>query len=281
MYARIHSALIDASEVIPLLPTFRLSRPTTLPEAFDLLADDGVAYVGGTELVAAMQLGLVAPAHLVDLKRIPALDGIRREGDTLVIGAATRHVDVADSDLILRGAPILARACAELGNARVRATGTVGGNLCFADPRSDVATALFALDASVRLRSADDERVLPIDEFVLGAMDVDLEDGELLDSVLVPVMDAPQVYLRHQPTEYPTIAIALVAGEEGLRITVGAVGEVPQRCTAPSLDELDLEAILPDLEIIEDLNGSESYKRHLVGVFIRRAAAELKESIHG
>ena len=263
-----------------MLPSFRLSRPTTLPEAFGLLADDGVAYVGGTELVAAMQLGLVSPAHLVDLKRIPALFGIRLEDDTLVIGAATSHDDVADSELVRRSAPILARACTELGNARVRATGTVGGNLCFADPRSDVATALFALGASVRLRSAASERVLPIDEFVLGAMDVDLEEGELLDSVLVPVTAAPQVYLRHQPAEYPTIAIALVAAGEGLQITVGAVGEVPQRFTAPSLDELEIDAILPELDVIEDLNGSEPYKRHLVGVFVRRAAAELKESIH-
>ncbi|MBB3042602.1 FAD binding domain-containing protein [Nocardioides sp. LMS-CY] len=264
--------------MIPLLPTFRLSRPATLPEAFDLLADDGIAYVGGTELVAAMQLGLVSPAHLVDLKRIPALGGIRLEGEVLVIGSAVRHVEVADSELVRRSAPILARACAELGNARVRATGTVGGNLCFADPRSDVATALFALGARVRLRSADGERVLPIDEFVLGAMDVDLDEGELLDSVLVPVTVAPQVYLRHQPTEYPTIAVALVSDPEGLRVTVGAVGEIPQRFAAPSLDELDVEAILPELEVIEDLNGSESYKRHLVGVFVRRAAAELKES---
>lgn len=263
-----------------MLPTFRLSRPTTLSEAFDLLADDGVAYVGGTELVAAMQLGLVSPAHLVDLKHIPTLAGIRLEGDTLVIGAATRHLDVAESELVRRSAPILARACAELGNARVRVTGTVGGNLCFADPRSDVATALFALGASVRLRSAGDERVLPIEEFIFGAMDVDLDEGELLDSVLVPVTVAPQVYLRHQPTEYPTIAVALVAGDEGLRITVGAVGEIPQRFTAPSLVELDIEAILPELEVIEDLNGSEPYKRHLVGVFVRRAATELKESIH-
>lgn len=263
-----------------MLPSFRLSRPTTLDEVFGSLAEDGVAYVGGTELVAAMQLGLISPPHLVDLKRVPELSGIRVEDGSLVVGATTRHLDVADSALVRRDAPILAQACAELGNARVRATGTVGGNLCFADPRSDVSTALFALGASVRLRSAEGTRVVPIDEFVFGAMDVDLEEGELLDTVIVPVARTPQVYLRHQPTEYPTVAIALVQ-RDGLRVTIGAVGERPQVFVVPSLDELVVDDLLRELEVIEDLNGSETYKRHLAGVFVKRAAANLKESIRG
>lgn len=242
------------------------------------MADDGVAYGGGTELVAAMQLGLVAPPHLVDLKRVPELSGVNREGDVVVIGAATKHQDVADSDVVRQHVPILAEACSELGNARVRATGTIGGNLCFADPRSDVSTALFVLGASIRLRGADSERTVPIAEFIFGAMDVDLEDGELLDAVLIPVTDAPQTYLRHQPTEYPTVTVAVVQIHQGVRICVGALVERPHVFTAPSVDDVDVEAVLPDLDLVEDLNGSEPYKRHLAGVFIRRAVAQLKEA---
>jgi carbon-monoxide dehydrogenase medium subunit len=285
VYAGIQSAPSIARqtyrEVIPLLPSFRLSRPTTLDDAFASLADDGIAYVGGTELIAAMHLGLVSPPHLVDLKRIPELSGVRVEDGTLIIGATTRHVDVASSEVVRRHASILAQACAELGNARVRATGTVGGNLCFADPRSDVSTALFALGAKVRLRSADGDRLLPIEDFIFGAMDVELEDGELLDSVIVPVTKTPQSYVRHQPTEYPTVTVALVQAEEGLRVTIGAIGERPQVFVVPSSDQLGLEGLLAALEIIEDLNGSEAYKRHLAGVFVERAAAKLKESIRG
>ncbi|HET6153972.1 MAG TPA: FAD binding domain-containing protein [Marmoricola sp.] len=269
--------------MITLLPTFRLSRPSTLEDAFAGLADDGIAYVGGTELVAAMQLGLISPPHLVDLKQVGDLTGIREEDGLLAIGATTRHADVAGSELVRAQAPILARACSLLGNARVRATGTVGGNLCFADPRSDVSTALFALDADVRLRSAQGVRTLSIEEFILGAMDVDLDDGEILETVLVPPPTGAQHYLRHQPTEYPTAAIALVQRPEGLRVTVGAIGERPQAFDVEGLDAVEeaVAGMLEELDVIEDLNGSEDYKRHLAGVFVRRAAAALKESIDG
>jgi carbon-monoxide dehydrogenase medium subunit len=267
--------------VIALLPSFRLSRPTSLSSAFASLDEDGTAYVGGTELLAAMHLGLLAPAHLVDLKRVQELSGISRRGDRLLIGATTRHREVAASPLVAASAPVLRLACSQLGNPRVRSMGTIGGNLCFADPRSDVSTALFALQASLTLRSASGQRRLPIDEFVLGAMDVDLEDGELLESIEVPVASGAQVYLRHQPTEYPTVAVALVLSDGALRVVVGAIAERPQVYTAPSLDQLSVDELLPQLEAMEDLNGSAEYKRHLAGVFVNRAAAALREGLGG
>lgn len=265
-----------------MIPDFELVRPISLDEVARHLAEGAAPFVGGTELVAAMQMGLVAPTVLIDLKPIPELNGITEGGSGVTIGAATRHLDIARSPVVRAHAPVLADACAQLGNQRVRATGSIGGNLCFADPRSDVTTALFALDASVTLYSRAGERTVPIDEFILGAMETDRRDDELLRSVHVPYGNNHYAYLRHQPAEYPTVCVAGMVGESQdgamVRFVVGAVGERPQVLEAPSLDDLPLDDFLGQLDVIEDLNGSERYKRHLVGVFVRRTAVMMKET---
>ena len=122
-----------------MLPPFRLARPETLDEALDALGEDQVAYCGGTELLLAMGAGLTRPDVLVDVKRLPELAGIRLDGDHLVIGATERHADVATHPLVRRHAPMLSAVERAVGNARVRSQGSVGGNLCFAEPKSDVA----------------------------------------------------------------------------------------------------------------------------------------------
>ncbi|MGV9796532.1 FAD binding domain-containing protein [Mycobacterium sp. NPDC003449] len=266
-----------------MIPDFALSRPGTLDEALGHLAEGGTAYAGGTELVAAMHLGVLSPEHLVDLKRVAQLSGVTTSSTRLTIGATTRHRDVAGSAEVRRHAAMLATACSLLGNARVRATGSIGGNICFADPRSDVTTSLFALRAEVTLRSTAGWRTLPIEDFVLGAMETDRSEDELLEAIHIPIAEQHHVYLRHQPAEYPTVCIGVVADRahppEPVRIVVGAVGERPQPFNAASIDDVDLGAILPGLDVLPDLNGSEEYKRHLAGVFISRAVARMKETI--
>ena len=266
-----------------MIPDFALSRPTTLNDAVGHLAEGGAAYVGGTELVAAMHMGVLAPQHLVDLKRVSQLNGVTTCATQLTIGATTRHRDVAGSPDVRRHAPMLAAACSLLGNARVRATGSIGGNICFADPRSDITTSLFGLRAQVSLRSTDGQRTLPIEDFVLGAMETDRSEDELLEAIHVPIADERHVYIRHQPAEYPTVCIGVVVNRthplDQARIVVGAVGERPQLFGVPSINDVDIDAILPSLDVIEDLNGSEEYKHHLAGVFIGRAVAKMKETI--
>jgi carbon-monoxide dehydrogenase medium subunit len=261
-----------------MIAPFNLRRPASVDEAAVELAGGGVPYCGGTELVAAMQLGLLAPETLVDLKGVDGLSGVRDEDGMLVIGATTAHRTVARSPLVAERAPILVTACSSLGNQRVRATGTVGGNLCFAEPRSDVATVLVALGAEVVLHSVRGRRTLPLEEFLLGAFETDRADDELLVEIRVPNPPAVQVYLRHQPAEYPTVCVAVTAAP-GLRgpvgVVVGAVGEGPQAFRADALEAVDAAAIADRLEINEDLNGAQDYKRHLAAVFIRRAVAAI------
>lgn len=266
-----------------MIADFELDRPGTVDEALAAIADGGTPYCGGTELVAAMQLGLLAPERLVDLKRIPELSGIAGHDGGVTVGAATRHRQVSGSPLIARQAPILAQACAQLGNQRVRATGSVGGNLCFAEPRSDVATALFALRAQVTLRGPGGTRTLPVPEFTVDAMETARAEDELLVSVRIPAATAAQVYLRFQPAEYPTACVALAGGTEGpagdgVRVVVGAVGDRAQPFDFAGVRDVDAAGIAAELDITEDANGADDYKRHLSKVLIERAVRAWKEA---
>lgn len=263
-----------------MLPPFRLARPTALEDALAAIGDDDVPYCGGTELLLAMRAGLHRPDTLVDLKRLAELRGIRRVGDDVVVGAAEVHMDVAASPLVREHLPMLARVERAVGNARVRAQGSVGGNLCFAEPKSDVATALIAYGAAVVLASSRGRRELPVAELIAGPYFADKEPDELLVEIRVPV-PGPGVraeYLKFQTMERPTLGVALVCDATGAcRLVVGAVGETPMLWTFEHLREVDPAAIAEQVDPTPDLAGSESYKRHVTEVFVRRTVDALAE----
>ena len=261
-----------------MLPPFRIERPASVAAAVGLMDDDRVAYWGGTELLLAMKMGLLVPDSLVDLKRIPELRGIRREGDRLVIGAGATHDEIARSSLVGAVAPLLVDVERRVGNARVRAQGTIGGNLCFAEPRSDIATILIALDAGVSLQSRDSARTVPVVDFVLGPYWTARESGELLVDVAVPTPVARGVYLKFQVTERPTVGVAAVTrpGSRTCRLVIGAVAEAPRVFDYERWADVDPEEIAARVEPIGDLTGSVEYKRHVTAIFIRRAVAAIR-----
>jgi aerobic carbon-monoxide dehydrogenase medium subunit len=258
-----------------MLPPFRLARPETLDEALEAIGEDQVPYCGGTELLLAMRAGLHRPDALVDVKRLPELAGIRQDGDHLVIGATERHMDVAADPLVRRHLPMFCDVEHAVGNARVRAQGSVGGNLCFAEPKSDVATALIALRAAVTLVSPRGRREVPVEQFIAGPYYADKEPDELLVNVRVPV-GGPRVnatYVKFQIMERPTLGVALAHAPEAgdCRLVVGAVGEMPTLWTFGAPEEIDADAVAAEVDPTPDLTGSERYKRHITGVYVRRA----------
>src|SRR5690606_27215887 len=137
---------------------FRHHRPETLQEALALLSFDTLPYAGGTELLLAMRSGLLRPDGLVDLKRITGLGSVALDDDVLRIGGTATHQAVAVDRDVRAELPVLAEVLRQVGNPRVRSSGTLGGNLCFAEPKSDVATILGALEATVRLDSPEGSR---------------------------------------------------------------------------------------------------------------------------
>ncbi|MCW2881537.1 MAG: hypothetical protein JWQ95_5637 [Sphaerisporangium sp.] len=264
-----------------MLPRFDLLRPTTVAEAVGCLSEESVPYCGGTELLLAMRAGLYRPSALVDIKRVPELRGIRLRDGVLSIGAATSHRVVALDALVRGQLPMLATVEQGVGNARVRAQGSVGGNLCFAEPKSDLATALVAYEASVSLTSAGGTREVLVSELIQGAYFADKEPDELLVSIEIPLPgDHDAVYLKYQTMERPTVGVAVMNDRSGrrCRVVVGAVGEVPVVWEGTDPSEVVPDEIAELVDPVVDLTGSARYKRHVTAVYVRRALRALEGS---
>lgn len=276
-----------------LLP-FELHRPGSVEEAtalLDELGDDAVAYAGGTELFLLFKFGFAEYPHVVDLKSIAELSGIEVDSDWLRIGATETHRRIERHPEVRSRWRALAEMERGVGNLRVRTMGSLGGNLCFADPHSDPATFLLATDALVEARRGGGEaRRLPIGDFVVGPFENSLQDGELLTAVLVPALPTGaaivhcKFVLHERPAVTLTARLRLEDGRLGdVRVAVGSAGIAAARAEGVEsalegtrVDELD--ELMPDVRAlvgeaadpVEDANGSVEYKRHLAGVLAER-----------
>lgn len=277
------------------LPPFQLHRPSTLEEASALLQRYGAAalYCGGTELLLLLKLRLAAFDHLIDLKGIEELRGVRVEDGALVIGAAVTHRALERHPLVRDRLPALAAMERQVANIRVRSAGTLGGNLCFADPHSDPATFLLALGAALECRRGGGKpRRLPLADFLAGPYQTALEPGEVLTAVRVPLPAAGSAVVHEKLAfrERPAVTVTCLARvEEGrvaeARVAVGSVGPRPLRAAEAEGLLLGLDARRPAPAALEeagaaaaaacgavdDAHGSAEYKRHLVSVLVQRA----------
>lgn len=278
------------------LPPFELHRPATLEEATGLLerfGDDAALYCGGTELLLLMKLGFASFGHLVDLKGVAELRGVRAENGALVVGAAVTHRELERDPLVRERLPALAAMEQRIANVRVRQAGTLGGNLCFCDPHSDPATFLLALDGQVECRRGGGKpRRLPVSDFVRGPYQTALERGEALTAVRVPFPPTGAVVVHDKVAfhERPAATVTcLVRAEAGriveARVAVGSVGARPARAREAerlleglAADDLDARALeeagaaaAEAAAPVDDHNGAAEYKAHLVSVMVGRA----------
>jgi aerobic carbon-monoxide dehydrogenase medium subunit len=286
------------------LPSFELHRPETLEEASDLAArhgEDAAFYCGGTELLLLLKLGFASFGHLIDLKRVDELRGLRVEDGSLVVGAAATHRAIERSPAVLRHLPALAAMERGVANVRVREVGTLGGNLCFSDPHSDPATFLLAAGAEVECRyGGEPARRLPIGDFVAGPYQTALHPGEVLTSVRIP-MPVGRTAIAHakfafheRPTATLAIRVTVDDGRVGeIRVAVGSVGARPARAE-------DAEGVLTGIDVgdpdasvldqagaaaaeaaspVEDANGSPAYKAQLVRVLLERTLREATAAV--
>lgn len=279
------------------LAPFEIHPASSVSDASHLiseLGDDAVIYCGGTELLLLMKLGFAAYGHLVDIKPIAELRELRVEDGALLIGGAVTHAELERSALVQAGWPDFVEMERRVANVRVRNTGTLGGNLAFADPHSDPATFLLAAGAEVELGGGTERRVVPLDDFVLGPYETALGSDELLCSIRLPARSpgSAMSHLRFAFHERPAATVsARVTVRDGrigdVRIAVGSVGAVP--VVVPGADAIvgqpagaiD-EGILTEIgrigadaaEPVTDSNGSDEYKHSLVGTLIGRAVTE-------
>ena len=288
---------------------FQYHRPTTLEQAFALLdayGDDAAFYAGGTELLLALKARVLRYDHLVDLKSISGLKGVRCVDGEIVIGALSTHYALANDTVLQRLLPAYAVLSNGIANIRVRVAGTIGGNLCFAEPHADPPPFLAAAGAVVVLRSAAGERRLAVAEFIEGEFTTQRAPDEILTEIRIP-LPSPETRFSYQSfghLERPAVGVAAVyAIEEGApkyRLWVGAIGDHPINLISveeaiagvppENLDDVLPGAALAAAETLpahDDLQGSAEYKQHLASVLIRRALAQAtgrpaqKEALHG
>jgi len=253
---------------------------TSAAHALELLAthgDDAKLLAGGHSLLPMMKLRLAAPEVLIDLGRVTELTGITGVGDEIVIGAMTSHADLAASELIRGGAPLLAHAAAQVGDPQIRHRGTIGGSLAHADPAADLPMALVALGGSVELRGPAGSRTVMADDFFTGYFETVLEPDELLAAVRVPSRPGqPWGYQKftRRANDWAIVGVAATGG----RIALANMGPVPIRAraaeqaaaggaSAAQAALLAAEGTSPG----EDIHADRAFRQHLARVLTRRA----------
>jgi len=256
--------------------SFELHRAKSVADAAAMLGKTGgKALAGGQSLVAAMKLRLAQPGHVVDLSHVAELKGMRKEGDHLVIGAMTRHAEVASSDVVKGAIPALAHLAEGIGDRQVRNMGTIGGSIANADPAADWPAAVIALDASV----VTNKRKIGADAFFTGMYETALADDEVIVSVSFPVpKKASYVKFPNPASRFALVGVFVAQTAHGVRVAVTGAAPKPFRCK-PLEDALSKQwsaAAAKGVKIDAhglntDLHGSAAYRAHLIAVMASRA----------
>ncbi len=276
-----------------MLRRFRLEEPQSVAETSELLGrfgDSAKIYAGGTELLLAMKEGLVQYERLINVKRL-GLNQISAENGTVKIGALCTHYELELSPVIQQRLPSLLKLEHNVANVRVRQAGTIGGNLCFAEPHADPGTLLMALDAKMVAETGSGKREIAAKDFFVDAYETSLQADEILTEIRVPApgANARSAYLKFGYLERPSVGVALAFSLNGaavsdVRIAVGCAGPAPKRVAEAEslLDGKSKDEAARTLaqagavagraaEAISDLHGAQDYKEHIVGVLLKRA----------
>ena len=273
---------------------FEYHSPATVTEALDLLGrhkDDAKLLAGGHSLLPAMKLRLARPAHLVDLRKVPGLTGIKEDGNMLVIGAMTTHYQIESSAVVKAKCPVLAATAAMIGDPMVRNLGTIGGSLAHADPAADYPATIIALGAEMVAEGPKGKRTIKADDFFKGLLTTALVGDEILTEVRVPVTasNAGAAYLKfpHPASRFAVVGVAAVVTVDGGKVSKASVGitgagthatrakGVEAAIAGKAPDAASIQAAAdkaPDgVDVQADLQGSVEYKQHLLKVFAKRA----------
>jgi len=279
-----------------MLRRFRLEEPGSVKEVSELLGRFGESakiYAGGTELLLAMKEGLIQYERLIDVKGVKGLNEVKIDNGAISIGALCTHRQLESSSVLQQKLPALVKLEQNVANVRVREVGTMGGNLCFAEPHADPGTLLMALGAKMVAEKASGKREIAAEEFFVDAYETCIEPDEVLTEIRVPIPGANSgaAYLKFGYLERPSVGVAVALtldqGEKSLadvKIAVGCAGPAPKRVTeaeailrGKSIEEATGaiakagEVAARAAQAISDLHGSQEYKEHIVGVLLKRS----------
>ena len=259
---------------------FSYHAPKTVRQAASLLAksDEAKLLAGGQTLLPTMKQRLASPSALVDLGKVEGLSGIELKGRSLVIGALTRHADVANDATVGEAIPALANLAGLIGDPAVRHRGTIGGSVANNDPNADYPAACLGLGATI----VTTKRKIPADEFFKGLFETALEPDEIITKVSFPLpKKAAYQKFRNQASRYALVGVFVAKRPSEIRVAVTGAGasgvfRVPQfeEALKKRFSPKSLEGLTVSPEgLASDIHGSAEYRAHLIVVMARRAVA--------
>jgi aerobic carbon-monoxide dehydrogenase medium subunit len=273
---------------------FEYYAPRSLDDALSYLAshrDDVKILSGGQSLMPLLKMRLSKPAYIVDIGRIPGLDGIIEARDHLVIGSLVSHAQIEDSGLLQQKCPLLPKTASTIADVQVRNRGTLGGSLAHADPAGDWPAAILALEAEIKVTGPSGERWVKADEFFVGLLMSVLEPDDIVTAIKVPITGSDKTaYLKAAPRSsgFAVVGVAVRLALDGAgncarsAIAITGVGDkayraarVEQMLAGKKLEERAIEnaaaEAVRNIEVIEDINGSSEYRAQLTRVYVARA----------
>jgi carbon-monoxide dehydrogenase medium subunit len=275
---------------------FELAEPQSLSEAFPLLQDEGARPMsGGIALMLMMKAGVLRPTRLVSLRRL-GFSRVDISEKGLRIGAMASLRQLEKSPQVRNGWPVLTRTLRTLANVRVRNVATVGGALAHGDPHMDLPPLLAALGATVTIAGPQGERTASVESLYAGYLETTLKRGELITQVQVPALGGRRAaYLKcttRSADDWPALGMAVVLDPQKREasIVVSATTDRPTRLIRVEKifrgREIDEKLIgeaaeaARQIDIEGDLHGSAAYKKHLIGVYLKRAVHEARHASH-
>jgi len=279
---------------------FKYLEPATIEEAISLLGeydDKAKVIAGGTDVMVLIRNKTLKPEYVIDITNIPGLNCIDYDDKGLRIGALTTISEIEKSEVTRQHYPIISQAAGKLGSIAIRNVATIGGNLCNAVPSADTAQPLVALSARTKIIGPDGERVLPIEEFLIGVSKTALKTGELLVEIQVPV-PAPGtrgVYLKYTRTavDLAMVGVAIVMTVEDsdvcrdVKIVCGAVAPTPMRASKAEevirgkridqalIDRCAQEASNEASPRASSIRGTPEEKKEVIALFVKEAIEQI------
>lgn len=279
---------------------FDYARPQSVSDALSLLSaqgSDAKILAGGQSLVPMMNFRMARPSFLVDINRLAELDYHRVEAGELVIGALARHATLRSSTIVRTACPVMAEAYRHVAHGPIRNRGTLCGNLCHADPASEMPAVVLATDGVMVLKSSGGERRVPADEFFRGIYETAAKPDELLVEVRIPVASDKHGWgfqeISVRKGDFALVGVAATLKVAKGKISEGAlavcgVGERARRLrsveavllqTAPGKDTFAQagEAAVASLKSFFGTHADAAYRRDLVRVLTARVLSEAAE----
>lgn len=266
-------------------------------EAFAAFGEDAQILAGGQSLMPTLNMRLSYPRVLVDINRLEDLGGIEEDGETIRVGALTRHAEVEISATIEKRLPLIARAIEYVAHPAIRSRGTFGGSVALADPAAELPACALAYGGSIVLQGPNGRRTVAAEDYFHGLYETAREPDEILVETRIPVPDAAeQTFFIEFARRHGDFAIVGIAGRamiedravRDLRLVVFGSEPKPtlahkaaEVATGAPLDDLPhdmiAEALTAELDPMENLQGSRAFKLHLTRTLVRRALDTLGE----